>query len=244
MSMRIDRLLSNAGYGTRKEVKQLIRRHRVRCDGRPVDNPGLILAESDYSRVEVDGRRIHPVHTIHLAMHKPAGYVTAAEDKWFPTVYELIPTEFSHAGLFPVGRLDKDTTGLLLFTNDGALAHRLISPKWEIPKTYRVETDGREFNKPDIDAFAAGIVLDDFRCKPAKLVIRGPQHADLTLTEGKYHQVKRMMMATGREVSSLKRLSLSTIDLNGIEAPGDVRQLSAAQIQSLYSETNLLQPII
>lgn len=244
MSMRIDRLLSNAGYGTRKEVKQLIRRHRVSCDGRPVDNPGRILTESDYSLVEVDGRRIHPVHTLHLAMHKPAGYVTAAEDKWFPTVSELIPAEFSHAGLFPVGRLDKDTTGLLLFTNDGTLAHRLISPKWGIQKTYRWKQKAKNLKESDIDSFAAGIVLDDFKCKSAELVIRGPHRADLTLTEGKYHQVKRMMMATGREVISLKRLSMSTIDLNGLDAQGDMRQLSAAEAQSLYFETNLPQPII
>lgn len=239
----MDRYLSNGGYGTRKAVRRMIRDGLVRLDGIVLTDPGLNLREDELAALTVAGEQPSIQHTHYLLLHKPAGYVTAAEDKWFPTVTELIPEELSFAQMQPVGRLDRDTTGLLLFTNDGQLAHRLISPKWEIPKTYLVTTEGAPFRSSEVTIFSAGIRLDDLICRPADLKIINEHVAELTLTEGKYHQVKRMMSATGREVVQLKRLRFANLSLTDLDEPGDTRLLNEDEINALYQAVNLSKPV-
>ena len=223
---RIDKLLSATGRWSRKEVKELVRQGRVLADGRTVQKPE---EKADLAAVclTVDGAEVDCAPFVYVMLYKPAGLLSATEDKNQPTVLDLLPPELKKRGLFPVGRLDKDTTGLLLLTDDGALAHELLSPKKHVDKVYRAEVEGRVDGR-DVAALAAGLVLGDGTvCLPAGLEPLGDWSACLvTLREGKYHQVKRMLAARGKPVRALHRLRMGPLTLDGGLKPGQWRFLT------------------
>jgi 16S rRNA pseudouridine516 synthase len=238
--MRLDRCLANAGLGSRTQVKELVRQGRVRVDGKVVRDAGLDIPESQAAAVWVDGEPVLVRRHIHVMMHKPAGLVTALDDHHLPTIASLLPVTLLQRGLFPVGRLDRDTTGLLLLTTDGTLGHRLASPRWSVWKTYEVTVEGAPFTTGDPVAFAAGLSLPDgLACQPAELMILAANQADLTIHEGKYHQVKRMMLATGRTVTRLHRRRIGDLVLDPSLAPGQWRELTSTEIASLYGLVGL-----
>lgn len=222
---RIDKLLGATGRWSRKEAKELIRAGRVTAGGMPVVRP-----EEKYppdAEIYVDGERVFCEKYVYLMLHKPTGLISSTEDPRERTVLELLPKELQKIGLFPVGRLDKDTEGLLLLTNDGALAHRLLAPGRHIDKVYFAKVDGA-LDKEDVQAFEKGMVLKDGTvCLPAGLAVLSPQDTCLvTLREGKYHQVKRMLAARGKPVRCLKRLSMGELKLDETLPVGGWRPLS------------------
>ena len=223
---RIDKLLSATGRWSRKEVKELVRQGRVLADGRIVQKPEE-KADPAAVCLTVDGAEVDCAPFVYVMLYKPAGLLSATEDKNQSTVLDLLPPELKKRGLFPVGRLDKDTTGLLLLTDDGALAHKLLSPKKHVDKVYRAEVEGRVDGR-DAAALAAGLVLGDGTvCLPAGLEPLEDGSACLvTLREGKYHQVKRMLAARGKPVILLHRLSMGPLTLDGELKPGKWRFLT------------------
>lgn len=222
---RVDKLLSSTGKWSRSEVKDLIRQGRVAADGRIVDRPEEKLDRSAVC-LTVDGGAVDCSPYVYVMLHKPAGILSATVDACQPTVLGLLPEELRRRNLFPVGRLDKDTTGLLLLTDDGSLAHRLLSPKKHVDKIYFARVDGR-VEAGDVRALGAGMVLaDGLRCLPAGLEPLGDGSSCLvTLREGKYHQVKRMLAARGKPVRSLHRLSMGPLTLDETLKPGNWRFL-------------------
>ena len=223
---RIDKLLASTGRWSRKEVKDLIRQGRVLAGGVPVARPEEKLDPSAVS-FTVDGIPVDCAPFVYVMLHKPAGLLSATEDRLQSTVLDLLPEELRRRGLFPVGRLDKDTTGLLLLTDDGSLAHRLLSPKKHVDKVYLARVEGR-VDAGDVDALAAGMVLaDGLCCLPAGLEPLGDgSECRVTLREGKYHQVKRMLAARGKPVVSLHRLQMGPLALDEDLKPGEWRYLS------------------
>lgn len=220
---RLDKLLSEAGVASRKDLKAMIRAGRVRVDGQVVTSPEQKVDETA-ARVQVDGREIGKRRTVVLMLHKPAGYVTSTDDPRDPTVMELIPAAYGPMDLKPVGRLDKDTEGLLLLTNDGALAHRLLSPRHCVWKRYYAEHAG-EAGPADVEAFAQGIVLKDGdSCRPARLLPQGPGKSLVEVQEGKYHQVRRMLASRGLPVSYLKRVAEGGLELGDLPL-GETREI-------------------
>ena len=237
---RIDKLLSSTGRWSRREVKDLMRQGRVRLDGRPVSRPEE-KADPASACLTVDGDRVDCSPYVYIMLHKPAGLLSATEDRDQPTVLDLLPPALRRRGLFPVGRLDKDTTGLLLLTDDGALAHRLLSPRSHVDKVYLAQVEGR-VDQADREALAAALVLGDgLRCLPAGLEPVGDGSSCLvTLREGKYHQVKRMLAARGKPVLTLHRLSMGPLTLDEGLKPGDWRLLTAGERDKLMrTETSL-----
>lgn len=243
-TMRVDRLLANSGYGSRNEIKSMIRGGRVTWDGNVIKDAGQDVVDAERGRIRVDGQPAMIRRYYYLMMDKPAGLITAMDDPKHRTVAELIPPSYTHALLFPVGRLDKDTTGLLILTNDGTLGHRLASPKFGVEKTYAVTITGNPFdNQRDPAFFAAGMALGDgLVCKPAVIRILTSDQALLTIHEGKYHQVKRMMAATGRTVIALRRLTLGSLQIDEAMGSGKVRELSDVEVENLYADVNLDRP--
>lgn len=237
--MRLDKLISMAGY-SRSEAKQLISRGRVQLGGIAVRDPGMNASPED---VLLDGCPLLVETELYLMLHKPAGVVTATEDKRLPTVLSLLPVELQRRKPGPVGRLDRDVTGLVLLTTDGQLAHRLISPRWKAEKLYRAECEGA-LDAGDVAAFAAGLALSDFTAQPARLNILSAgatSVADVTLTEGKFHQVKRMFAAVGHPLIRLERLRIGCVSLDPSLAPGQFRRLTAQEVEGLRRMTDLLQ---
>ena len=230
---RLDKLLSSTGRWSRREVKELIRQGRVWVDGVPARRPEE-KCEPGAAGLTVDGERVDCAPFVYLMLHKPAGLVSATEDPRQPTVLELLPQHLRRVGLFPAGRLDKDTEGLLLLTNDGPLAHRLLAPRNHVDKTYFVRVDG-ELDGADAAAFAAGMMLEDgLACLPAGLeVLEQPDTALVTLHEGKYHQIKRMLAARGKPVVYLKRLTMGPLMLDPALGRGEWRPLSAEEVAAL-----------
>ena len=223
---RIDKLLCSTGRWSRKEVKDLVRQGRVAADGRTVLRPEE-KADPETVRLTVDGAEVVCSPFVYVMLHKPAGVLSATEDRSQLTVLDLLPPEMKRRGLFPVGRLDKDTTGLLLLTDNGDLAHRLLSPKKHVDKVYLARVEGR-VDAGDVDALAAGMVLaDGLCCLPAGLEPLGDgSECRVTLREGKYHQVKRMLAARGKPVVSLHRLQMGPLALDEDLKPGEWRYLS------------------
>lgn len=229
---RLDKILSSTGRWSRKEVKELVRTGRVTVDGHPAQSPED-KADRDRSELRVDGERISAAQYTYLMLNKPAGLVSATEDPREKTVLSLLPGHLQKIGLFPAGRLDKDTVGLLLLTNDGPLAHKLLAPKSHVDKTYLVRVDGR-FDDADREAFREGLTLaDGYRCLPAELELLGGNEALVTLREGKYHQIKRMCAALGKPVVFLKRLTFGPLTLDEKLAPGEWRELTEGEIKGL-----------
>lgn len=227
---RLDKLLSDAGVAGRRELKEMIRQGRVQVDGRTVTVPEEKFDEKT-AVVTVDGGTISIAGTYYYMMDKPSGVVTARSDRTEPTVLDLLPAELRRQGVFPVGRLDKDTTGLLLLTNDGDFAHRIISPKSHIEKCYVAKVDGIP-DGADVLAFREGLRLKDGTvCQPAVLEIDGTDTCRVTVREGKYHQVKRMLAARGKPVTELRRVSVGALLLDETLFPGGVRPLSPEERQ-------------
>ena len=228
---RLDKFLCDSGIGTRSQVKIILKSGRVTVDG-TAEKDGSRKIDPQTQRVCLDGEALSGYRQIVVMMNKPAGYVTATEDPVEKTVMELLPKEFRAMDLKPVGRLDKATEGLLLFTNDGNLLHRLISPKKEIPKVYYAKHEGHA-GEEDVAAFAAGITLrDETQCLPAKLEPLGPGESLITVCEGKYHQVRRMMASRGMHVTYLERREEGPLTL-GTLPRGQVRELTAAELEML-----------
>lgn len=227
---RLDKYLCDSGCGTRSAVKLLIKARRVTVDGVAAKDPAMKIDPAQ--TVCLDGQALGGKCRIVVMLHKPAGFVTAASDPVEKTVMELLPENLRRMGLNPVGRLDKQTEGLLLFTNDGELLHRLISPKKEVPKVYYARHEGQAADA-DIAAFAGGLKLRDGTvCRPAVLKPLGAGESLITVWEGKYHQVRRMMASRGMTVSYLKRLQEGEITLGTLEI-GCVRELSEEEIALL-----------
>ena len=231
---RLDKILANTGRWSRKEARELVRAGRVTVDGRTARSPeekcgpdAAILADG----ISVSGQRL-----VYLMLHKPAGLVSATEDPRQPTVLSLLPEHLRRVGLFPAGRLDKDTEGLLLLTNDGPLAHRLLSPRRHVDKRYFVRVDGA-LDGADAAAFAAGMTLSGgLVCQPAGLeVLERPDTALVTLHEGKYHQIKRMLAQRGKPVRYLKRLTMGPLTLDPALEKGAWRPLTAEELAALRS---------
>ena len=211
-AIRLDKYLCDLGTAPRREVKRIIRSGRVRVDGEAVTAPETKI-DPRTAAVTLDGERLVWREHHYYMMNKPAGVLTATEDRRQKTVLDLLPEELRRLGLFPVGRLDRDTRGLLLLTDDGDFAHRVISPKFAVEKLYDASVEGTP-DETDVSAFAEGLVLTDgTKCRPARLEILSPGRCLVAVTEGKYHQVKRMLASRGKPVTALKRLSIGALRL-------------------------------
>ena len=233
--MRLDKLLSNMGYGTRKEVGLMIRKGTVRVNGETVKTSGAHI-DTGNDKVTVLGEPVVYKEFIYLMMNKSQGILSATEDSRDKTVVDVLDAEDQHFKPFPVGRLDKDTEGFLLLTNDGKLAHNLLSPKKGVPKTYYAHISGI-VTEEDGMRFAEGVMLDDgYVTKPGKLRILSSadiSEIELTITEGKFHQVKRMFEAVGKKVIYLKRLSMGPLKLDDGLPLGSYRELSVEELNLL-----------
>lgn len=248
MRLRLDKFLANKALGSRKEVHALIKQGLVTVDGvvakkkdMPIDIPEQTIA--------VNGEIIDSRQIYYVKFNKPAGYVCAMEDARYPTVMDILPPEFRTMGVGPVGRLDKDTEGLLLLSNDGAWAHRIINGKKHVAKRYYFEYSGT-LSEEGLERIRTGIVLGDgTECKPAEIILTGAEadksedtdagdavllkSAEIIIEEGKYHQVKRMIGAAGGEITYLKRLTVGHLDLSDIPNPGDFTYLEASDYEKL-----------
>lgn len=224
---RLDKLLANTGRWSRKEAHELIRSGRVRVEGAVAKAKDQKVPPE--AAVTVDGEPLAPPGPTYLMLHKPAGVISSTDDPREETVLSLLPEHLRRRGLFPVGRLDKDTTGLLLLTDDGPLAHALLSPRRHVDKVYAVEVAGT-LDREDVAAFAAGMTLaDGYTCLPAALEPTGPNQGLVTLREGKYHQVKRMCAARGKPVTRLERVRFGPLALDRALLPGQWRPLTGEE---------------
>lgn len=227
-TMRLDKLLGHCGWGTRRQLKELCKGGHVWVNGQCCrDSAAKINPQQD--AIQVDGEPVCYEGYYYLMLYKPQGVLSATEDRFAKTVLDLLPQPYQGAGLFPVGRLDKDTTGLLLLTNDGTWAHRITSPKKHIDKVYEAVVDG--CIPTDIEAqFQKGIVLaDGLQCLPAHAVVTGENTLDITVQEGKFHQVKRMCAAVGLMVTALHRRSIGALVLDASLESGQYRRLTAEE---------------
>lgn len=238
---RLDKVLANLGYGSRKEVKALVKNGEVEIDGALIKDSSMVI-DPEKSKIKVRGEEINYRKYIYLMMNKPEGAVSATFDKYDETVIDLIDDEYKVFNPFPVGRLDKDTVGLLLITNDGELNHKLISPKWHVDKVYYAEID-KAAGEEDVEAFKKGIILDDgYKCMPAKLeILNANEHGSevkVTIQEGKFHQVKRMFNSVNKNVVYLKRISFGPLKLDETLEEGQSRELSNEELEVLKN-TNM-----
>lgn len=233
--MRIDKVLANLGYGSRKEVKKLLKDGSVTVNDEKIKDAKLHV-DPEKDLIRINGETVEYREFIYLMMNKPPGVISATEDNRDETVIDLLEAEDLIFEPFPVGRLDKDTEGLLLITNDGQLAHRLLSPKKHVPKTYFAVID-QEVTEEDVTAFRKGVILDDgYATKPGELnILKSGERSDieLTITEGKFHQVKRMFEAVGKKVVYLQRLSMGPLRLDETLELGEYRELTEEELQSL-----------
>jgi len=231
---RLDKILAATGRWSRREAKELVRLGRVTVDGR-VAASAEEKADPDRADLRVDGERLDCARFALIMLHKPAGVLTATEDRRQPTVLDLLPAHLRKRGISPVGRLDKDTEGLLLLTDDGELTHRLLSPRYHVDKRYYARV-AEDLEPGDPEAFAAGMTLaDGLVCLPAGLEILSPRECVVTLREGKFHQIKRMLAQRGKPVTYLKRLSMGPLTLDETLAPGQWRPLTEEETALLYA---------
>ena len=235
---RLDKIISNLGYGSRKEIKALVKKGLVKVDGEVVKDNGVLI-DPEKSVININGEDLFYREYIYLMMNKPDGVISATYDNREETVIDLLEVEHQVFNPFPVGRLDKDTVGLLLLTNDGELNHRLISPKWHVDKVYYAKID-KAVDEKDVEAFKNGITLDDgYKCKEGKLEIINSSNEGaevmVTIQEGKYHQVKRMFEALGKTVVYLKRTEFGGLSLDQELEEGEYRELTEDELALLKS---------
>lgn len=239
--MRLDKMLGKLGYGTRSEIKKMCRQGMVTVNGQEAKKPDQHI-NPDQDQVCLNGQEVSYREYIYLMMNKPAGCVSATFDRYDQTVIDLIDPEYLAFDPFPVGRLDKDTEGLLVITNDGQLSHRVLSPKKHVPKKYYAQID-QEVVARDIEAFSKGLYIgDDCTTRPAKLEIIRTFEADdgrlgseiyVTISEGKFHQVKRMFEAVGKQVLYLKRVQMGSLSLDESLELGQYRELTEEEVKLL-----------
>ena len=233
---RLDKFLTEAGAGTRSQVKQILKTGRVALDGKPVKD-GSLKIDPNTQTVTLDGEPLSGKRRMVVMLNKPAGFVTSTDDPRDRTVMELLKPEWKNQDLKPVGRLDKATEGLLLFTNDGDLLHRLISPKKEVPKVYYAKHEGTA-GEEDVKAFTEGLELrDGTKCLPAKLEPIGPGESLITVCEGKYHQVRRMMASRNMTVLYLERRTEAGLTLGDL-ARGEYRELTAGELEIIEKQAD------
>ncbi|MCI9062158.1 MAG: rRNA pseudouridine synthase [Romboutsia sp.] len=231
--MRVDKLLSNVGVASRAELKKYCKQGIISVNGKVINNPG-IQVDSENDEVIFNGEKIVYREFIYIMLNKPDGYISATFDKYDPIVLDLIDQSYLVFEPFPVGRLDKDTEGLLVLTNDGQLAHRVLSPKKHVPKTYYAKIQGK-VTEEDILAFEKGVILDDgYETMPSQLKILKSDdmsEIELTIHEGKFHQVKRMFESVGKKVVYLKRLSMGKLKLDESLKLGEYRELTEEEVK-------------
>ena len=228
---RLDRILSEAGTASRKELRAIIRAGRVRVDGAVVTDESRKFDEAAVS-VTLDGQPVRLRGPVLVMLHKPAGYLTAADDPHARTVMELVPEQYRRLGVMPVGRLDKDTEGLLLLTNDGDLAHRILSPRHGVWKRYYAEHEGQAADE-DVRAFQDGLVLaDGLHCLPAKLTPLPGGRSVVCVQEGKYQQVRRMLASRGCPVTYLRREAEGRLTLGDLPL-GQTKELNIVEAEQL-----------
>ncbi|MGV3028055.1 pseudouridine synthase [Streptococcus hyovaginalis] len=237
--MRMDELLKKQGFGSRNQIKKLLKSHQVKIDGKLVTGANTIV-DAQVQKIEVAGQRVRDSSLVYYLLHKPAGIVTARKDGHHQTVLDLLAKEVSKDGLYPVGRLDRDTEGLVLITNNGPLGFKLLHPSHHISKTYLVEVNGY-LAEDAVDFFDQGVrFLDGNICKPAQLDILNAEEtksrARLVITEGKFHQVKKMFLAYGLKVTYLKRIAFGPLKLGDLER-GQYRPLAKYEIAILLDQT-------
>ncbi|WP_283609505.1 pseudouridine synthase [Faecalispora anaeroviscerum] len=241
---RLDKILASQNRGSRKEVGLMIRKGLVTVNGAVVVRPEQ-KADAEQDVIAVEGRALSVSRFIYLMMNKPKGVLSASRDTRAETVVNLVPQEWQRRGLFPAGRLDKDTEGLLILTNDGDYAHKMLSPKKKVEKIYDAVLD-LPISSEDILAFSVGIKMKDFEALPAKLSVLPPELCDEKITpperqarvciyEGKFHQVKRMFAARGKTVLALRRVQIGALKLDPNLSPGEVRQMTAKEILAVFT---------
>ena len=232
MKARLDKWLVHLSLGSRRDVQQMIRSGSVCVNGGTVRDPGSAW-DTEKDKLRIGGRELDGRTERHVMLHKPAGILTAARDSRQPTVMDLLPPVYAGIGCMPVGRLDKDTTGLLLLTTDGQMNHLLLAPGRHVDKRYCATVTGR-LTEAEIERFAEGIALSDFTALPAELRIvsagDAESAAEVTVREGKYHQVRRMFSAVGHEVLRLHRASFGPLELDNGLAPGEWRELTGEEL--------------
>ena len=235
--MRLDKFLVENGLGSRSQVKEVLKKGLVLVNGRAEKSPKTQINETA-DEVVVSGQKLTYEKFVYYLLNKPKGYISATEDERHKTVLDLLDETARQKEVFPVGRLDIDTHGLLLLTNNGKLAHAMLSPKKHVEKIYRAKVAGL-MNQSDVERFARGIELKDFTCHPAQLKIveldeeKEISLVEITLAEGKFHQVKRMVAACGKEVTDLQRLSMGPLQLDPELALGEWRRLTEEEMKSL-----------
>ena len=234
--MRLDKFLSDCGVATRRETAKAVRMGQILVNGKAAERPDHKVDETS-DRVTFCGREIVWQKFVYLLLNKPAGYLSATEDGRGATVLDLLPEEYRRMGLFPCGRLDKNTTGLLLLTNDGDLCHRLLSPKYHVEKTYLVKAKFT-ISEDDIASLEAGLDLGDFTTKPCRTERIGEKEILLTITEGKFHQVKRMLETVHNQVVELERVAFGGLTLSKELKQGDFRPLTKEEQNTLFAKGN------
>ncbi|MEG0276833.1 MAG: pseudouridine synthase [Coprobacillus sp.] len=237
--MRLDKLLAHTGFGTRKQVKDIIKSGSVFVNGK-IEKKDKQHIDPLVDEIMVDGEVINYEENVYYMLNKPSGYVSATEDNVYPTVVELID-DYYRDDLFPVGRLDVDTEGLLILTNDGTLAHQLLSPKKHCPKVYYAKIDGI-VTQEDVDSFLKGVTInDDYVCKSAILNILSTDlntsEIEVEIYEGKFHQVKKMFLAVGKEVTYLKRIRMKDLTLDNELKLGEYRRITAEELDRLKNDS-------
>lgn len=231
--MRVDKLLSNVGVASRAELKKYCKQGLISVNGKVINNPG-VQVDSENDEVMFNGEKIVYREFIYIMLNKPDGYISATFDKHDPIVLDLIDSSYLVFEPFPVGRLDKDTEGLLVLTNDGQLSHRVLSPKKHVPKTYYAKIQGK-VTEEDILAFEKGVILDDgYETMPSQLKILKSDdisEIELTIHEGKFHQVKRMFESVDKKVVYLKRISMGKLKLDESLELGEYRELTEEEVK-------------
>ena len=234
-------MLSNSGAGTRSTVSKLIRSGKVTVNGSVVKDPGVHVSESD--EVVIGGAKAEHKEYLYYMLDKPDCVLTAMEDKRLPTVAQFIPPEVINLKLSPVGRLDYHTTGLLIITNDGNLSHRLTSPKYSIPKVYQITYEGNPLTNKHVEDAAQGVVLTDkdtpIKLAPAELKLVSDNQAELTLYEGKTHEVRRIIASWGRSVVELRRVSVGCLSLDNNSTPGTIKEIPGDTVKTLKESVGL-----
>ena len=231
---RLDKIISTNTYLTRKEIKELIKKKRIKIN-ETIANSSNIKIDSNKEKILIDDKELIIKKYIYLILNKPKGYVSATTDNKDKTVLDLVPDEYKHRNLFPAGRLDKDTTGLMLITDDGLFAHNILSPKKHIDKKYEVTIDTYLTNEM-IEGFKKGVILNDGICHPSNLEIIEPNKGIVTLTEGRYHQIKRMFGCFNAKVIELNRIFMGNLYLPNDLKLGEVRELTIEELNKIKKQ--------